>query len=192
MGSSLSGSLSSCSGSVHGSTIFAPEGALSIEERLEKRARLVEERLELEMFTLIVTGSSKQRNAEIVWNPLFWLIHKHEQMIVRHMPAAAGIDAHTSAWCQLPDQPWNREANSRFLVLEQVFDDAAAMVDSQASACFAFPQGRHRGQTWECMARAWAQGIPVYCFNSSLVGCYHQVSEAEGLDLAKRVLRWGA
>lgn len=141
------------------------------------------------MFTLIVTGSSRQTNAEIVWSPLFWLLNKHEQMIVRHLGGPGGVDAHTAQWCRLPGQPWNAEANSRFLVLEQVTDEAA-LVGPDVSACLAFPQGRHRGHTWLCMARAWAQGMPVLCFNSERPGCFHELTEAEGLDLAKRMLGW--
>lgn len=166
----------------------------SIHEGLKQRAAARDERGEtFGMFTLLVTGSARQTNADLVWNPLFWFLSRHEQMIVRHLPAAAdhGVDAFVEAWCHLQDEVFNADPNGR-LVLEQTVDTVGELVDPTVSACAAFPQGRRRGQTWEVMARAWSQGMPVLCFSSSHVGRFHELTEHEGLDLAKRCLGWGS
>jgi hypothetical protein len=158
------------------------------------------------MFRLLVTGSTRQTNAEIVWNPLFWMVHKHKQMIIVHGWADAGVDLFTHQWVTLPGQQWNSDPSSDLLVVEDLdlHDGYWAapsdgvqrrnqeMVDTSPDACFAFPDDRHRSDTLDCLARAWARGMPCYVFNFSRVGAFHQLSEPEGVDLAKRMLGWGS
>ena len=161
------------------------------------------------MFRLLMTGSRYQRNAEIVWSPLFWELHKHEQMIVVHGGCVDGVDAHTKEWINLPGHPWNRSGyDSKFLVIEEEHavtpkmwreigrtagpQRNQRMVDAGADACFGFPDSRHRSGTLDCMARAWVKGIPVFCFNYTRVGVFHQITEQEGETLARRILGWGS
>lgn len=175
---------------------IAAEVRPSVYEGLKARAGLIENRRELEMFTLIVSGSSRQCDAEVVWNPLFWMLARHEQMIVRYTAPTRpdrGVEAFVQRWCRLPGQPWNIDPRTKYLVLEEPFGDTAEMVAAgQASACYAFPDDRRKSRTLLCMALAWARGIPVYCFSSFRVGRFHELSEGEGLDLAKRMLGWGS
>lgn len=146
------------------------------------------------MFTLAVVGSSRQTNAEIVWNPLFWALAKHEQMIVRHQAvpdvAGGGVARFTQEWCRLPGHPWNADPNSKFLVLEQVHPDQVSMCYADCSALYAFPSDRYRSRTLHAMALAWARGIPVVVWHSVQVGRFHNLSDREGMGLAKKMLGW--
>lgn len=155
------------------------------------------------MFRLLVTGSSRQTNAEIVWNPLFWVAHKHQQMIVVHGGGTEGIDLFTHEWIHLPGQKWNTDPKSELLVIEELHDtfwgqdrggelSNQEMVDAGADACFAFPDDRKKSMTLDCVARAWRKGIPTYIFNFSRVGAFHQLTEDEGAALAVRMLGYGS
>jgi YspA, cpYpsA-related SLOG family len=155
------------------------------------------------VFRLLVTGSSQQTNAEIVWNPLFWVVHKHQQMLVVHGGSPTGVDLFVHEWINLPGQKWNADPKSEFLVVEECHDGFwgqpeggercnQEMVDAGADACFAFPDDRKRSATLDCVARAWRKGIPTYIFNSTRVGAFHQLTEDEGAALAVRMLGYGS
>lgn len=174
--------------------VLATAGGQLAEEGLRTRAWLLAQHRDLGMFTLAVAGSSKQTNADVVWSPLFWALAKHEQMIVRYQAVpevqSVGVGRFVQQWCRLPGHPWNADPGSRFLVLEQVHPDQVSMCYADTSALYAFPSGRYRSRTLHAMALAWARGIPVVVWHSELVGRFHNLSDREGMELAKKMLGW--
>lgn len=162
------------------------------------------------VFRLLVTGSRFQRNEEIVWNPLWWMVHKHHNLVIRHGASYLthpdeGVDLAAHEWIGLPGQKWNTSPNSDYLVIEDAvpadFKTLGRkagplrnqdMVSRGNDACFAFPDDRPRSGTLDCLARAWAQGMPCYVFSSTQVGRFHTLSEDEGMNLARRMLGWGS
>ena len=161
------------------------------------------------MFRLLVTGSRELPDAEFVWLPLWHMIHKHEAMIVVHGDCPyGGADLFAQQWVDLPGQQWNRRqrglkngtAVERLALAERHPADwkglgkAAGprrnqqMVTAGADACFAFPTATSRG-TLDCMARAWNAGIPVWRFSDTELGRMHRITDEEGEELVKRMLR---
>lgn len=160
------------------------------------------------MFTLLVSGSRYQKDAEIVWSPLYWMINRHKTMMVRHGACPTGVDLHAHEWIELPGQKWNTDPRSDLLVLEdphevtplmwQTIGKPAGpqrnqrMVNLDADAHFSFPDSRRKSGTLDCLARAWVKGIPCYVFNFQRVGVFHVLTEGEGAAVAHRMLGYGS
>jgi len=159
------------------------------------------------MYRLLVTGGRDHPEAEVVWLPLWMLLHRKHAMIVGHGACETGADRYAHDWIELPGQPWNREPRRyepkvEHLALEErhpadwsQLGKAAGprrnqeMVDAGADAVFAFPTPASRG-TLDCMARAWVRGIPVYVWHHLDLGRHRLLSDEEGEELARRKLHW--
>lgn len=159
------------------------------------------------MYRLLVTGGRDLPEAEIVWMPLWMLLHKKHALIVMHGDHDTGADLFAHEWCALPGQPWNRghrryEPKVEYLALEErhpadwtKYGKAAGplrnqeMVDAGADAVFAFPTPASNG-TLDCMARAWVRGIPVFIWHHLDLGRHRRLTEDQGEDLARRKLHW--
>lgn len=162
------------------------------------------------MRRLLITGGRDLADPEIVWLPLWIMVHTYEQMIVVHGDAP-GADTFAHEWCELPGQQWNQRPpvvshrghrRVERLVLEERHPadwtrhgKAAGpirnqeMIDAGADGVFAFPTAKSRG-TYDCMARAWVRGIPVFVYSTTNLGEYHRLSEVQGEHLARHVLHW--
>src|SRR5262245_37221750 len=161
------------------------------------------------MYRLLVTGGRDLPEAEIVWMPLWMLLHKKHALIVMHGDHDTGADLFAQEWVELPGQPWNRghrryEPKVEYLALEERhppdftrFSKRSEafharnqeMVDAGADAVFAFPTPASKG-TFDCMARAWVRGIPVFIWHHLEPGRTRRLTEAEGEQLARQRLRW--
>lgn len=156
------------------------------------------------MFRLLITGSRYLKDCEFVWMPLWHMIHKHESMIVVHGDCPTGADKFAKDWVYLDGQQWNqsspRSTVERLVLAEaypaqwNVRGKAAGpirnqqMVNLGADSCFAFPTAESRG-TYDCMARAFSAGIPVYEWSTTDLGRYHRITDDEGNALVERFLR---
>lgn len=159
------------------------------------------------MYRLLVTGGRDLPEAEIVWVPLFMMIHARQAMVVVHGHCPTGADQFAHEWLALPGQPWNRDRRNyepkvEHLALEDPhpadwagLGKAAGpirnqqMVDAGADACFAFPTPASRG-TLDCMARAWVRGIPVFVWHHLELGRHRRLTDEEGQRLARHKLGW--
>lgn len=159
------------------------------------------------MFRLLVTGGRDLPEAEIVWMPLWMLLHRKRAIIVVDGECPTGADRYAHEWIELPGQPWNRtrrryESKVEHLALEEPHPANWSlgkvagplrnqeMVNAGADACFAFPTPNSRG-TYDCMARAWAKGIPVWTWHHTDLGRHQKLTEEQGEHLARKYLRYG-
>lgn len=156
------------------------------------------------MYRLLVTGGRDLPEAEIVWLPLWMMLHKKKALVVVHGAADSGADLYAHEWFALPEQAFNRprrryEDTVEYLALEERHPADwrrhhkvggrirnQEMVDAGADACFAFPTPRSRG-TLDCMARAWAHDIPIYVWHHLKPGNYHMLSADAGAQLAHQL-----
>lgn len=160
------------------------------------------------VFRLLVTGGRDLPEAEVVWMPLWMLMHRKHAVMVVDGACPTGADLYTHEWVGLPGQPWNREHRRyepkvEYLALEEEHPadwtgkgKAAGplrnqeMADLGADACFAFPTPKSRG-TYDCMARAWVKGIPIYVWHHLDLGRHRRITEEEGEALAHKILGYG-
>lgn len=159
------------------------------------------------MYRLLITGGRDLPEAEIVWVPLWNLLHHQHSIIIVHGDCRTGADMYAHEWLKLPGQPWNRsrrayESKIEDLALEEAHPadwrkgKAAGpirnqeMVNAGADACYAFPTPASRG-TYDCMARCWMRDIPVYVWHHLELGRYHRYTDAEGEALARKKLGYG-
>lgn len=169
------------------------------------------------MFRLLTTGGRDAPEAEVVWMPLWHLLHKHRSMMVTHGKNPAGADLYVAEWFRLPEQAFNRatrryESSVEYLALEDPHPADwkrgkiaghirnQEMVDGKIAAndevgppidlCYAWPTPASRG-TWDCIARAWVKGIKVFVWHHLEIGRGRWLTDAEGEDLARRRLGWG-
>lgn len=159
------------------------------------------------MYHLVVTGGRDLPEPEIVWIPLWTLLHQKQAIIVTHGANPQGADRYAHQWFELPGQSFNRERlraepNPGYLAIE---DPVPAdwtqgkiggnirnqtMIDKDPDAVFAFPTPKARG-TLDCMARAWVRGIPVWIWHYLVPGHHRLLEDREGERLARRRLGWG-
>lgn len=162
------------------------------------------------MYRLLVTGPRDLQGAEVIWLPLWMLVHAKKSIIVEHGACPTGADLYAHEWIELPGQPWNREHRNyepkeQCLALEDphpanwgkygkaagpIRNQEMVDVDPTPDACFAWPSPDCRG-TLDCMARSWVKGIPVYIWHYLEPGRYRLMGEEEGEQLARRRLGWG-
>ena len=154
------------------------------------------------VYRLLVTGSRKLADSDIVWTPLFWIVHRYGYMTLIHGHCPTGADHFADEWYENWESRAGHDSDQLALIERYPADwdlhgKAAGpirnqqMVDLGANACFAFPTPESRG-TLDCMARAWVRGIPTYVFSPTNVGAFRQLSEEEGEKLARRYLGWGS
>jgi len=161
-----------------------------------------------DMYRILVTGGRDLPEAEVVWLPLWMLLHRKRSIVVVDGACPTGADLYAHEWVTMPEQPWNRgrrnyEPKVEHLALEEEHPAAWSlkgksagplrnqeMVDSGADACFAFPTPKSRG-TYDCMARCWCKGIPVYVWHHLDLGRHRRLTDAEGEELARKFLGYG-
>lgn len=161
------------------------------------------------MYRVLVTGGRDHPEAEVIWVPLWTLVHKHQSMVLVHGACPTGADLYAHEWVQLPGQSWNRRERAHEKGLDRLVIEEAhpadwerygksagprrneEMVRADADICLAFPTPKSNG-TWDCVARAWVRGIDVYVFHHLQVGRFHQLSDAQGEKLAKEKLHWAS
>lgn len=160
------------------------------------------------MYRILVTGGRDLPEAEVVWMPLWMLVHKKRAIVVVHGDGNTGADLYAHEWIGLPGQQWNRdtrryEPKVEHLALEESHPADwghlgkkagplrnQEMVDAGADCCFAFPTPASVG-TLDCMARAWCKGIPVFVWHHLDVGRHRRLTEEQGEALARKHLRYG-
>lgn len=162
------------------------------------------------MYHLLVTGGRDLPEAEIVWVPLWILLHQKKSIIVTHGMCESGADYYAHEWFQLPEQSFNRdrrlyEPKVEYLAIEDphpalwnVHGKAAGPIrnqemvdtDPKPDCCFAFPTPKSSG-TLDCIARCWVAGIKTYIFHHLDVGQFHILTDEEGEHLARKKLHWG-
>lgn len=160
------------------------------------------------MYRVLVTGGRDLPEAEIVWLPLWILLHQREAIIVTHGANPRGADLYAHEWFTLPEQAFNRarrrlEPAVEYLALEdphpaswELHGKTAGpirnqeMVDTKPDIVFAFPTPKSEG-TLDCIARAWLKDIPVYLWHHIDIGRYHKMTDTEGETMARRKLGWG-
>ena len=159
------------------------------------------------MFRVVITGARDLPEPEIVWLPLWSLLHRHRAIIVCHGDAESGADLFAHQWFELPGQAFNRqrlpnEPPVEYLAIEDrhppdwTKGDYALkirnqdMINENPNAVFSFPTPSSQG-TLDCVARAWVRGIPVYVWHYLNLGQWRLMTDDEGERLARRKLAWG-
>lgn len=160
------------------------------------------------MYRLVVTGGRDLPEAEIVYIPLWMLLHSRQSIIVTHGANPRGADLYTHQWFELPEQTFNRkrrtyEPKVEYLAVEdrvpaqwERFGNPAGpirnqvMIDKVPDGVFAFPTPKSSG-TWDCVARAWLRDIPVWVWDHLVPGQYRALDDDEGEYWARRKLGWG-
>lgn len=160
------------------------------------------------MHRLLVTGARDLPEAEIVWIPLWLALHQHQSIIIGHGQNPKGTDLYVHEWFELPEQPFNRgtrcyEPKVEYLAIEDPepaqwgdYGKAAGnirnqvMVDKPVDEVYAFPTPASKG-TWDCVARAWVRGIPVWIYDHLQILQRRLLDPDEGEYLARRRLGWG-
>lgn len=160
------------------------------------------------MYRLLISGGRDLPEAEIVWVPLWQLLHQKKAIIVIHGGCPSGADLYAHEWFELPGQAFNRksrmyESESEYLAIEEahpanwgLHGKSAGpirnqeMVDTKPDALFAFPTPASQG-TLDCIARAWVAGIKTYIWHYLDIGRYRLLTDEEGERLARKKLKWG-
>jgi hypothetical protein len=160
------------------------------------------------MFRLLITATRHDIDPEFVWMPLWQMVHKHEALVIVHGDCPTGGDALAQQWVDLPGQQWNTGVKGRrngheverLVIAErhpanwEYYGKWAGpvrnqeMVTAGADACFAWPADDSRG-TYDCMARAYRAGIPIWRWSLTRLGHGHRVTDAEGEALVQRFLK---
>jgi hypothetical protein len=111
---------------------------------------------------VLVTGSRKWTDQDVVWGAL--QEHFGDQLIgiVRHGHCPTGVDAMADAWCELqPGMAVDRMPASWATLGKKAGPRRnLQMVRLPTTIVLAFPLGESRG-TRDCMAKATAQGLRV-------------------------------
>lgn len=160
------------------------------------------------VYRILITGGRDLPEAEVVWLPLWMLVHRKHSIIVVHGACPTGADLYAHEWLELPGQQWNRghrryEQKVEYLALEEAHPadwngkgKAAGPIRNEematlgADCCFAFPTPASKG-TLDCMARCWMKSIPIFVWHHLEPGRHRRYTDAEGEALARKVLRYG-
>lgn len=157
------------------------------------------------MWSVLVTGSRDLESADVMWHYLGLTLNKHPLLTIVH-GAARGADRYAHMWCDLsqdlrdpdkmvieacrepgtPGYPANW-GDGKFA--GNARNQEMVNLEPRPDVVYAFPMPQSRG-TYDCMARAWVKGIPIYEFSPNYN--VHKLTEAEGELLARKHLHWGS
>jgi hypothetical protein len=159
------------------------------------------------MFRVVVTAARDLPEPEIVWVPLWCLLHQQRAIIVTHGANPSGGDLYVHQWFELPEQTFNRDRRRHeddvdYLAIEDPHPADWSrgkvggnirnqeMINTGPDEVYAVPTPSSSG-TLDCMARAWVRGVPVRVWHYLELGHSWLLSDDEGEHLARKRLGWG-